>query len=92
MRRVLGMAAGAALAFSVSAASADEVTGTISDIDLNRSTFMVDGKTYAASPTNTVGAKLSDLQDGDTVKIEFATQDAQTGKQSINVMVLEKVE
>jgi hypothetical protein len=92
MRRMLGVAAAAALAFSVSAASADEVTGTISDIDLNRSTFMVDGKTYAASPTNTVGAKLSDLQDGDTVKIEFATQDAQTGKQPINVMVLEKVE
>jgi hypothetical protein len=53
---------------------------------------VVDGKTYAASPTNTIGTKLSDLQDGDTVKIEVATQDAQSGVQPINVMVLEKVE
>jgi Protein of unknown function (DUF1344) len=92
MRRMLVVAVAAAMAFSVSAASADEVTGTISDIDLNRSTFVVDGKTYAASPTNTIGTKLSDLQDGDTVKIEVATQDAQSGVQPINVMVLEKVE
>jgi Cu/Ag efflux protein CusF len=92
MRRMLGVAAAAALAFSVGAASAAELTGTISNIDLNRSTFVLDGKTYTASPTNTVGTKLSDLQDGDTVKIEFATQDAQSGVQPINVMVLEKVE
>jgi hypothetical protein len=92
MRRMLGVAAAAALAFSVSAASAAELTGTISNIDLTRNTFVLDGKTFAASPTNTVGAKLSDLQDGDTVKLEVATQDLNTGKQPFNVMVLEKVE
>lgn len=92
MRRMLGLAAAAAMAFAVSAASADEVTGEISNIDLTRSTFMVDGKTYTASPTNTVGTKLDELEDGDTVKIEFATADAQSGTQPINVMVLEKVE
>lgn len=92
MRRMLGVAAAAAMAFMVSAASADEVTGKISNINLTRATFMVDGKTYAASPTNTVGAKLSDLQDGDTVKVSFATADAQSGTQPINAMVLEKVE
>jgi hypothetical protein len=89
---MLGVAAAAAMAFMVSAASADEVTGKISNINLTRATFMVDGKTYAASPTNTVGAKLSDLQDGDTVKVSFATADAQSGTQPINAMVLEKVE
>ena len=92
MRRMLGLAAAAALAFMVSAASAEEMTGTISNIDLTANTFMMDGKTYAASPTNTVGAKLSDLQDGDKVKISVATQDLNTGKQPFNVMALEKVE
>ena len=53
---------------------------------------MLDGRTFSASPTNTVGAKLSDLQEGDTVKVEVATQDLNTGKQPFNVMVLEKVE
>jgi len=51
---------------------------------------MVDGKTYAASPENTVGAKLSDLQEGDTVRVEFSEQDAASGKSPINAMVLEK--
>jgi hypothetical protein len=92
MRRMLGVAAAAALAFSVSAASAADMTGTISNIDLTRNTFMMDGKTYTASPTNTVGVKLSDLQNGDKVKIGVATQDLNTGKQPFNVMTLEKVE
>ena len=92
MRRMLGLAAAAALAFMVNAASADEMTGTISNIDLTANTFMMGGKTYAASPTNTVGAKLSDLQDGDKVKVSVATQDLNTGKQPINAMSLEKVE
>ena len=92
MRRLLGVAVAAAMALSVSAASADDITGTISNIDLTRATFMVDGKTYAASPTNTVGTKLEDLQDGDTVKLSVTTADAQSGKQPINVMILEKVE
>jgi hypothetical protein len=92
MRRMLGVAAAAALAFSVGAALAAELTGTISQINLTRNTFVLDGRTFAASPTNTVGAKLSDLQEGDTVKVEVATQDLNTGKQPFNVMVLEKVE
>lgn len=92
MRKMLGVAAAAAIALSVSAASAEEITGTVSDIDLTRATFVVDGKTYTASPTNTVGTKIDELQDGDTVKLEVATSDAQSGVQPINVMVLEKVE
>ena len=92
MRRMLGVAVAAAMAFSVSAASADEVTGTISNINLTRNTFEMDGRTFTASPTNTVGAKLSDLQDGDTVRLSVATQDLNTGKQPFNVMSLEKVE
>ena len=92
MRRMLGVAAAAALAFMVSAASAEELTGTISNIDLTANTFMLDGRTFTASPTNTVGAKLSDLQEGDKVRISVATQDLNSGKQPFNVMALEKVE
>jgi hypothetical protein len=92
MRRMLGVATAGALAFAVSAASAAELTGTISQINLTRNTFVLDGRTFAASPTNTVGTKLSDLEEGDTVKVEVATQDLNTGKQPFNVMVLEKVE
>ena len=92
MRRVLGVAAAAAMALMVSGVAADDMEGTISDINVTASTFMLDGKTYAASPTNTVGVKLSDLQNGDKVRISVAPAELNTGKQPFNVMALEKVE
>ena len=90
MQKILGIAAASALALMVHGASAGEASGPISNINLTANTFMVDGKTYAASPTNTVGAKLTDLKEGDNVTVEFATQDANTGKSPINAMALEK--
>jgi type II secretory pathway component PulM len=78
------------LALSAATASADEVTGAITNIDLTGNTFQVEGKTFTASPTNTVGAKLADLKEGDTVKVEAT--DIESGKQPINAMRLEKVE
>jgi hypothetical protein len=71
-------------------ASDNELTGTISNIDLTRNTFQLEGKTFAASPSSTVGAKLSDLMEGDKVTVEAT--DIETGKQPINVMRLEKAE
>lgn len=90
MRKLLAIGGAAALALSAMAASADELTGTISNIDLNRNTFQLEGKTFTASPSNTVGAKLSDLMEGDKVTVEAT--DIETGKQPINVMRLEKAE
>ena len=69
---------------------ADELTGTITNIDLDRNTFELEGKTFTAAPNNTVGAKLSDLMEGDKVTIEAT--DIEAGKQPINVMRLEKAE
>jgi hypothetical protein len=68
----------------------DKTAGTIKDIDLERNTFQIKGKTFSASPTNTVGAKLSDLKEGD--KITVQATDLVTEKQPINVMILEKAE
>jgi hypothetical protein len=90
MRRLLAACGAAALALWALAASANEITGTISNIDLTRSTFMLDGKTYTASPTNTVGVKLSELKEGDRVRIQ--AEGTSSGKQPYNVMTLEKVE
>jgi hypothetical protein len=90
MQKILGLAAASALALLAHGASAGEVSGAISSIDLTANTFVVDGKTYAASPENTVGTKLSDLQEGDTVRVEFSDEDAASGKSPINAMVLEK--
>ena len=52
--------------------------------------FMLDGKTYTASPRNTVGVKLSSLEEGDRVHVQ--AEDTSTGKEPYNVMTLKKVE
>jgi len=90
MQKILGVVAASALAFTVASASAEEASGPISDIDMTAATFMVDGKVFTADPNNTVGTKLSDLKEGDTVRVEFATEDAESGKSPINAMALEK--
>jgi hypothetical protein len=90
MQKLFGLAAAGALALLAQGASAEEVSGAISSIDLTANTFMVDGRTFTASPENTVGANLGDLQEGDTVRVEFSEEDAASGKSPINAMVLEK--
>jgi hypothetical protein len=90
MRRLLAIGGAVALGLSAMAASADELTGTISNINLTRNTFVLEGKTFTASPTNTVGAKLSALKDGDRVTVEATA--IQTGRQPINALSLKKVE
>jgi hypothetical protein len=90
MRAMLGMTIGAVLALTAGVAVADEVTGTISNIDLTRNTFQLEGKTFTASPNNTVGDKLSDLKEGDKVRVDAS--DIETGKQPINAMSLKRVE
>jgi hypothetical protein len=90
MRKLLAIGGAVALGLSAMAASADELTGTISNIDLTRMTFELEGKTFTADPNNTVGAKLSDLKDGDRVTVEAT--DIETGKQPINAMMIKKAE
>jgi hypothetical protein len=90
MRKLLAVGGAAALALWAMAASADEYTGAISNIDLNRNTFQVEGKTFTASPSNTVGVKLSDLKEGDKVRVDSA--ETTTGKEPYNALSLKKVE
>jgi ABC-type glycerol-3-phosphate transport system substrate-binding protein len=90
MRKMLGLATATVLALMAGGAFADEVTGTITNIDLTRNTFQVEGKTFTASPTNTVGVKLDELKEGDKVRVDAT--DIETGREPINAMSLEKVE
>ena len=86
MRRMLGVAAAAAMAFMASGASADEATGTVTNINTTANTFQMHGRTYTAGDNNVVGLKVSELEDGQQYRITFTTADANSGKQPINVM------
>lgn len=89
MRKMVGMATATVLALMAGGAIADEVTGTITNIDLTRNTFQVEGKTFTASESNTVGDKLSDLKEGDKVRVDATDME---GPEPINAMALEKME
>jgi hypothetical protein len=90
MRKLLAVGGAAALALWALAASADEVTGAISNINLTRNTFQVEGKTFTASPSNTVGVKLSALKEGDKVRV--STADTTATKEPYNAISLQKVD
>jgi hypothetical protein len=76
MYRMLTLAAAAALAMGASLAHADEATGPIQNIDLTENTFEVDGKIFTASPQNTVGPDLSELEEGQEITVSYETPGA----------------
>ena len=89
MRKLMIIGAAAAMGLWAMAASANEATGTISKIDLGRNTFVVQGIYFAASPNNTVGAKLFQMKDGDGVTVKYSDDWAnQMGP--ANAMILKK--
>ena len=71
MKRLLPLAAVAALGLGASLAQADEVKGMVENIDMTQHTFMVGDKLFAASPSNTVGPSLEELKEGDEVTVFF---------------------
>jgi hypothetical protein len=73
---MLTLAAAAALAMGASLAHADEAKGPISNIDLTDNTFEVDGKLFTASPQNTVGPDLSELEEGQEITVSYETPGA----------------
>jgi hypothetical protein len=89
MRKLLMIGGAAVTGLWAMTASANEATGAISHVDLVRNTFVVQGIYFAASPNNTVGAKLSELKDGDRVTVKYADDWAnQMGP--VNAMILKK--
>jgi hypothetical protein len=89
MHKLLAVGAAAVLGLWAMAASANEVTGTISKIDHIRNVFVVDGVPYTASPYNTVGVKLSQLKVGDRVTLQYADTVSEE-EWPINAMVLKR--
>jgi hypothetical protein len=91
MHKLLAIGGAAVLALCAVAASADQLTGPISNIDLTRNSFTLGGWEFRASSHNTVGTKLSDLKDGDKVTIYYTTGGGGGHeKWPMNVMVLKK--
>jgi Cu/Ag efflux protein CusF len=71
MRKNLAILGTTALLAYAGGASAEETTGKIESIDMTMKTLTVDEETFQYSSSNTMGAKLEELEEGDTVKIMY---------------------
>ena len=89
MRWTLGALAATAFVGAASAASADEITGKIQNIDPAVNRFTVNGTVFVASPWNTVGAQVADLRLGDRVKVFYGANSSE--RQPWNAMVIKKI-
>jgi hypothetical protein len=89
MRRMLGLLMATALVGAASTAYADEITGPIKSIDRSANTFMVGNTLFAASPHNTVGAKLANLKPGDRVRVFYEANTSY--RRPWNAMIIKKV-
>ena len=97
MRRIFGAVTAVGLALAASAASAAEWTGTVEQIDQTAGNIVVSSSTrpdqqmiFAVSDTNTVGATIEDLQEGDQVRVFYAESGTDSGM-PVNAMQIDQV-
>jgi hypothetical protein len=89
MRMIRSVAVAGVLAWMIGAAAADELMGTIDDINTTRNTIIVGGRIFAVSPQNTVGLGIGELRVGDHVKIFYASGRVRS-KTKFNAIRIEK--
>jgi hypothetical protein len=70
MRRGTVFAAAAALALMVETASAEGISGAIEEIDPEGSTIVVGGTVFAVT-SGTIGLKMNELEQGDTIEVVY---------------------
>ena len=92
MRKMLGLAAGMAIAFAASIASAQNAQGTIEEIDPVAKTIIVDGEVYQMPDSTTAGTPLEELKVGDKVDIMFSQEEGEDEGAPQRAMMVEKIE
>jgi hypothetical protein len=71
MRKSMSIAAAAALLVLAGSAHANEISGTIENIDLTRNTFTVGDHVFQWSSMNSLGPKLQELEEGQPVTVRY---------------------
>ncbi len=92
MRKMLGLAAGMAIAFAASIASAQNAQGTIEEIDPVAKTIIVDGEVYQMPDETTAGVSLEELKVGDKVDITYNPEEGSDEDARHMATMVEKIE
>jgi hypothetical protein len=71
MKRLLGLTGAAALFFSATLSHADEIVGYVKNLNTTKNSFTVGDTLFVASPNNTVGTLVTDLKEGDKIRVGY---------------------
>jgi hypothetical protein len=94
MRKTLGVALGAAIAFGAGIASAQNQNvqgGTIENIDPVAKTIVVEGRAYQIPDETTAGTPFEELEVGDKVDIMVPEEDSGEQDSMPRAMMVQKV-
>jgi hypothetical protein len=92
MHKTAGLALGTALVLAASIASAQNVQGTVENIDPAAKTIVVDGRTYQMPEEMTEGTPIEELKVGDKVEITVS-EESGAGEEAMQpAMMVQKVE
>jgi hypothetical protein len=92
MYKTAGLALGTALALAASIASAQNVQGTVENIDPGAKTIVVDGRTYQMPEETTEGTPIEELKVGDKVEITVSEEGGADEEAMQPAMMVQKVE
>lgn len=71
MNKFIGSAMAAAMLLAAGVAYADNLEGTIEELDRDTNTMIVDGEVFNVSEVMTAGKTLDDLKEGDKVNVFY---------------------
>jgi hypothetical protein len=92
MHKTAGLALGTALVLAASIASAQNVQGTVENIDPAAKTIVVDGRTYQMPEEMTEGTPIEELKVGDKVEITVSEESGADEEAMQPAMMVQKVE
>ena len=92
MRKFVGLVLGMAIAGAASIASAQNVQGTVEEIDPVAKTIIVDGDVFQMPDATTAGTPLEELKVGDKVDIMYNPEEGSDEDSRYRAMQVEKIQ
>jgi Cu/Ag efflux protein CusF len=91
MRKIIGSTLAAAMLLAAGVAYADNLEGTIEQIDRDANKIIVDGKVFVVNAT-TGGTALDELKEGDKVDVQYTHEEGGSEDDQYRLLQVNKTE
>jgi Cu/Ag efflux protein CusF len=91
MRKIIGSSLAAAMLLAAGVAYAENLEGTIEEIDRDANTIVVDGQAFLVDST-TGGASLDELKEGDKVDVQFTDEEGGSEENQFRLLQVNKIQ